>query len=271
MTSFTAAAWVGVSAPVTSPTAPLPMRLQPIPPDDPPDAPPEGAGTTAGAGAAAGAGVGGGGGVGVEGAVVVGVVDPNPELAVPPLEGTVTGAVGAGTGAGVLLGGTSGGMGTGNERTGMEGSDDDPLLGSETSTALTALGVATADDDDTTASVDRAGATDGPALYEVGRAAAAELPLAQAELAGVGGVGGEAVAGGRVPGWAGGEPAGVLGAGAAINPDQSEAEYVRFEMACFWATGDAEAARAVPSPTATTPTVTPWVTRDPRSRRAPTR
>ncbi|HEX4244784.1 MAG TPA: hypothetical protein VHY77_04390 [Acidimicrobiales bacterium] len=244
-----------------------------MPPDDPPDVAPEGAGTTPGAGAgAAGAGVGVDVAGGVDGVDGTGV-DPEPELDVPPVGGAVTGAVGAGvgtgTGAGALGGGTKDWMGAGRERTGLEGND--PLLESETSCAVTAFGVPTVGD--VTTAVERAEVADVPALNELGRAAAAALPLLQTELAGAGADEDGAVAGAWGAGRAGGALAGGTGAGVAISPDQSEAEYVLFEMVFmvfFWATGEADAARAVPRPTATTPTSAPWVTREARSRRAPT-
>lgn len=95
----------------------------------------------------------------VVGAVVAGVVDPDPESVAPPAAGTVTGLVGAGVGrgrgAGVLLDEPRGGMVTGDERTGIEGSDNDPLPESETRSALMTLAAEVADGT-TTTSDDRA-------------------------------------------------------------------------------------------------------------------
>lgn len=91
----------------------------------------------------------------VVGAVVAGVVDPDPESVAPPAAGTVTGLVGAGVGrgrgAGVLLDEPRGGMVTGDERTGIEGSENDPLPES----ALMTLAAEVADGT-TTTSDDRA-------------------------------------------------------------------------------------------------------------------
>jgi hypothetical protein len=235
-----------------------------MPPDVPPGSPPdgsEGVGATAGAGAGAAAGAG----VAADGGVVVGVVvvvEPDPEPVAPPEDGTVTGLVGAGAGtgrgsgmgAGALLEEPRDGRVTGDERTGIEGRVRDP---SETRSALVTL----ADDvaDGSTTSDVRTAAEDPPGTYEVGRAA---VPLLHTELpADGGGAGaGPATAGAGVG--VGDEPTGAVLEGAAISPVQSEAEYVFFGWTLFWATGDADAARAVPSPTATTPTVTPWLTRE---------
>jgi hypothetical protein len=183
-----------------------------MPPEEPPDGA-DGAGTTAGVGAGAGVGVGAGVVVGV---VVVGVVDPDPESVAPPAEGTVTGLVGAGvgtgrgSGAGLLLDEPRGGMVTGDERTGIEGSDNDPLPESETRSALMTLAAEVADGTTTTSDV-RAALEDAPGTYEVGWAVDAVVPV----TAGAGvGVDGDATGAGSV--------------GAATSPDQSEAEYVRF-------------------------------------------
>ncbi|HEX3566072.1 MAG TPA: hypothetical protein VHU17_11930 [Acidimicrobiales bacterium] len=217
-------------------------------------------------------------GAGVVVGVVVGavvVVAPDPESVPPPADGAVTGlgAVGAGTGVGtgrgrgvgVLLDEPRGGMVTGDERTGMAGSAD-PLPESETRSALMTVAAEVADGT-TTTSDERV----APEAYEVGWAVDAVVPLVHTELpAGVGAAEVGAVTAGA-GGCVGTEPTGTGSAGAAISPDQAEAEYVRFGFGVtfFWATGDADAARAVPSPTATTPTVIPWVTRAWRTRRAP--
>jgi hypothetical protein len=111
---------------------------------------------------AAGAGV-------VVGVVVVGAVEPDPELVAPPVEGTVTGLVGAGVGtgtgmgrgAGVLLDEPRSGKVTGDERTGMEGRFNDPLPASETRSALTMLAVEVADGTSTT-SAERVAPEDAP-------------------------------------------------------------------------------------------------------------
>jgi hypothetical protein len=88
-----------------------------------------------------------GGGAGVVGGVgALGDadgVDPDPEAPEPPAGGTVTGVggagVGTGTGAGILPNGPREGMVTGDDRMGMvrePGRDSDPLLGSETRSAV---------------------------------------------------------------------------------------------------------------------------------------
>ena len=147
-----------------------------------------------------------------------------------------------------------GGMVTGDERTGIAGRVNDPLPASETRSALMTLATEVADGT-TTTSAERVAPEDAPGAYAVGWAVEAFVPLVHTELpAEVGATGDGPVAAG-----VGGEPTGAVSAGAAISPDQAEAEYVRFGVTFFWATGDADAARAVPSPTATTPTVTPWV------------
>jgi hypothetical protein len=176
--------------------------------------------------------VGVGAGV-VVGVVVVGVVDPDPESVAPPAEGTVTGLVGAGvgtgrgSGAGLLLDEPRGGMVTGDERTGIEGSDNDPLPESETRSALMTLAAEVADGTTTTSDV-RAALEDAPGTYEVGWAVDAVVPFVHTELAAEAGAAGD----GPVTAGAGvgvdGDATGAGSVGAATSPDQSEAEYVRF-------------------------------------------
>jgi hypothetical protein len=125
-----------------------------MPPDEPPDGR-EGAGTVAGAGV----GVAGGAGVvdGVGALGDAGGVDPDPEPPDPPADGTGAGVggagVGTGTGPGILPNGPSDGMVTGEDRMGRvrePGRDSDPLVGSETRSAVApvdaglAVGVTTA-------------------------------------------------------------------------------------------------------------------------------
>jgi hypothetical protein len=99
--------------------------------------------------------------------VLLGVVDPDPELAAPPVDGTVTGPVGAGVGtgrsAGMVAEGPKAGTVTGDETTGMGGSVNDGAPVSETSSAPTTAGAAV-----TTASATRAAPEDAPVAYEVG-------------------------------------------------------------------------------------------------------
>lgn len=199
-----------------------------MPPGEPPARPPddvEGVGRTAGAGVVAGAGGAAGAGF-VVGVVGAGVVDPDPEPVAPPTGGTVTGLVGVGTGmgrgsgAGAPLGEPRDGMVTGDERTGIEGSGNDPPPGSETRSALVTLAVDVTDGSTTAAE------PAAPVAYEVGRAVEAAVP--HTELPGVvGAAGAGPVTGGAGAGTGagvGGEPAGPVFAGAAIRPDQSEAE-----------------------------------------------
>lgn len=199
-----------------------------MPPEEPTDGA-DGAGTTdvgAGAGVAAGAGVV----VGVEVGAVVAGVDPDPEPVAPPADGTVTGvgAVGAGTGtgrgAGVLLDEPRGGMVTGVERTGIEASAD-PLPESETRSALMTVAPEVADGT-TTTSDERV----APEAYEVGWAVDAVAPLAHTELAAEVGAAGEGAATDGAAVGVGVEPKGAGLAGAAIRPDQAEAEYVLFGL-----------------------------------------
>jgi hypothetical protein len=124
----------------------------------PPAEPPEG---REGAGTVGGAGVGVAGGAGVVGGVGAlgdgGDVDPDPEPPDPAADGTGAGIVGAGvgtgTGPGILPNGPRDGIVTGEDRMGMvrePGRDSDPLLGSETRSAVApvdtplAVGVTTA-------------------------------------------------------------------------------------------------------------------------------
>jgi hypothetical protein len=173
-----------------------------------------------GAGGAAGAGF-------VIGVVGAGVVDPDPEPVAPLAGGTVTGLVGVGTGTGrgrgtgAPLGEPRDGMVTGVERTGIEGSGNDPPPGSETRSALVTLAVDVADGSTTAAE------PAAPEPYEVGRAVEAVVPhteLPAAGGAGAGPVTGGAGAGAGAGAGVGGEPTGAVFAGAAIRPDQSEAE-----------------------------------------------
>jgi hypothetical protein len=157
--------------------------------------------------------------------VVVGVVDPDPEPAAPPVDGTVTGAVGAGVGTGrsggMVADGPKGGMVTGDETMGMGGSVSEELPVSETSSARTAVGT------DVAAGLPTASATrvvpeDAPVAYEVGWTLDGLVPVEHTELpAGAGAAGAGPAADG-----AGGDPTGTGGlpAGGAISPDQSEAE-----------------------------------------------
>ena len=206
-----------------------------MPPEGPPGSPPDaadgaGATTGAGAGVAAGAAIVAGAGA-VVGVVVAGAVDPDPEPVAPPADGTVTGPVGVGAGtgtgrgAGALLDEPRGGMATGDERTGIEGRGNDPLPASETRSALMALAAQVADGTPTT-SGQRVAPEGAPGPYEVGRAVDALVPLVHTELPADGGATGD----GPIPPGAGvgGEPTGAVSAGAAISPDQSEAEYVLF-------------------------------------------
>ena len=231
MTSLTAAASVGVSPTLTSPTAPLPIRLQPIPPELLPANAPDG---SEGAGAAVGAGAGTAAGDGVVDAglgVVLGVVDPDPELAAPPVEGTVTGAVGAGVGAGRSAGtvadGPKAGTVTGDETTGMGESVNDGAPVSETSSARTPVGADVAAGV-TTASATRAVPEDAPVAYDVGWTLDALVSFEHTELptGGAAAGAGPVADGGPPADGAGGDPTGTgeVSAGVAISPDQSEAE-----------------------------------------------
>jgi hypothetical protein len=121
----------------------------------------------------------------------------------------------------MLADGPKAGMVTGDERTGMEGSVNDVLPVSETSSARTAVGAAEAAGV-TTASATRAVPEDAPVAYEVGWTLDALVPLEHTELpTGVGAAGAGSAADG-----AGGDPTGTgeVSAGAAISPDQAEAE-----------------------------------------------
>jgi hypothetical protein len=174
-----------------------------------------------GAGGAAGAGF-------VVGVVGAGVVDPDPDPdpVAPPAGGTVTGLVGVGagmgrgSGAGAPLGEPRGGMATGDERTGIEGSGNDPPPGSETRSALVTSAVDVTDGSTTAAE------PAAPEAYELGRAVEAAVP--HTELPAVAGAAGAGPAtdgaGAGAGAGFGGEPTGAVFAGEAIRPDQSEAE-----------------------------------------------
>lgn len=208
-----------------------------MPPEEPPGSPPdaaEGAGATAGAGAGAGVAAGAGAvdAVGAGAVDAAGAVDPDPGAATPPADGTVTGLVGVGagtgtgtgtgSGAGVLLDEPKSGTVTGDERTGMEGRLNGPLPGSETRSALMTAAADVAAG--TTTAVELGDPGDAPAANEVGWAVDAWVLRLHTELPVDGGVAGD----GPIPpgGGVGGEPTGAVPAGAAISPDQSEAEYV---------------------------------------------
>jgi hypothetical protein len=195
-----------------------------MPPGEPPASPPEdveGVGTTAGAGAVVGAGGAAGAGV-VVGVVGAGAVDPDPEPVAPPAGGTVTGLVGVGagtgrgTGTGALLDEPRDGMVTGDERTGIEGSGNAAAV-SETRSALVTLAA------DVTDGTTTAAAPAAPEAYEVGRAVEPAVPhTALPAVAGV--VGAGPVTGGAGAGVGVSGPTGAVLTGAAIRPDQSEAE-----------------------------------------------
>ncbi len=172
--------------------------------------------------------------------VVLGVVDPDPELAAQPVDGTVTGAVGAGVGAGRSAGtvadgpkagtvadGPKAGTVTGDETTGMGGSVNDGAPVSETSSARTPVGADVAAGV-STASATRAGPEDAPVAYDVGWTLDALAPLEHTELpaGGAAAGAGPAADGGPPADGAGGDPTGTgeVSAGVAISPDQSEAE-----------------------------------------------
>jgi hypothetical protein len=163
--------------------------------------------------------------------VVLGVDDPDPEFAVPPVDGTVTGAVGVGvrTGrsAGMVADGPKAGTVTGDETMGMGGSVNEGAPVSETSSAPTAVG-AEVGAGVITASATRAVPEDAPVAYEVGTTLDAIVQLEHTELpTGAGAAGaGPAAGGGPAADGASGDPtgAGEVSAGVAISPDQSEAE-----------------------------------------------
>jgi len=177
---------------------------------------------------AAGAGVVGGAGA-VVGVIVTGAVDPDPEPVAPPADGTVTGLVGVGAGTGtgrgpgVLLDEPRGGMVSGDERTGIEGRDKDPLPASETRSALMTLG-AEAADATTTTSAERVAPEGAPGASEVGRAVDTLVPLVHTVLPADSGAVGDGPIRPAAGVGVGGEPTGAVSAGTAISPDQSEAE-----------------------------------------------